>query len=284
MAPKSIDSQQRLEKGFLVFIKQAFGLSGSFNTAFALSFLIQVGFVTYLVLEVPPPPRAIPGEIDDRVLDLVVTRIEEEEELEVPEEVEEPEVELAIEEPEPEPEPEPDEEEELEVDEPPEELAREIPALRDMPAYQGFGSSEDGVEIYSGRRSSQGTRSSAREETEGEVQTAVTEQEEERPQRRRRPRPVRLEDAGEPPVLVDGEPSIGYPRQYREAAISGLVVLQCIITEDGRVRACRPRSGPEELAEYVESVVRRWRYEPARDHSGEEIPVAFTYRVPFRLI
>lgn len=95
--------------------------------------------------------------------------------------------------------------------------------------------------------------------------------------------PVRLDQAGSPPKAIKQEPKMGYPRAFREKAVSGLVVVQCIITEKGRVRACRPKDGPPELAEYAISIIRDWEYEPAKDHGGKPIAVAFTWRFPFRL-
>ena len=95
--------------------------------------------------------------------------------------------------------------------------------------------------------------------------------------------PVRLDQAGTLPKPIKQEPKIGYPRAFREKAISGLVVVQCIITEKGKVRACRAKDGPPELAEYAISIIRDWEYEPAKDHGGKPIAVAFTWRFPFRL-
>jgi TonB family protein len=96
-------------------------------------------------------------------------------------------------------------------------------------------------------------------------------------------RVVRLEDTSEPPRPVSQEPALGYPRALREAALTGNVVLECIITDGGRVRACRRRQGPEELAEYVESIVTQWRFRPGMDHEGNPVVSTYTFRVPFRL-
>ena len=95
--------------------------------------------------------------------------------------------------------------------------------------------------------------------------------------------PVRLDQAGTPPRALKQDPKMGYPRAFREKAISGLVVIQCIITEQGKVRACRAKDGPAELSEYAISIIRDWEYEPAKDHAGKPIAVAFTWRFPFRL-
>jgi TonB family protein len=92
-----------------------------------------------------------------------------------------------------------------------------------------------------------------------------------------------LEDTTTPPRAISQDPPLGYPREFRDEAISGLVVVQCIITDTGRVRACRHRSGPDGLGEYVMSIVRQWRFEPARDHDGEPVVTAYTFRIPFRL-
>src|SRR5690606_14661829 len=103
------------------------------------------------------------------------------------------------------------------------------------------------------------------------------------PEKPKPKKPVRLEDAGTPPKVVRQDPKIAYPKEFRDQAIQGLVVVQCIITERGTVRACRLRSGPEELGDYVESVVKKWRYEPAEDRKGNPIAVVYTFRVPFKL-
>lgn len=94
---------------------------------------------------------------------------------------------------------------------------------------------------------------------------------------------VRLEDTSVPPKPLVQEPALGYPREFREAGIEGRVVVQCIITERGDVRACRHRSGPEELGRYAISIVRNWKFEPGQDHRGRKVPVAYTFRFPFRL-
>ena len=79
------------------------------------------------------------------------------------------------------------------------------------------------------------------------------------------------------------EPQLGYPREFREAGITGTVVLECIITDAGRVRACRRRSGPEELAEYATEIVQQWRFRPAMDHDGNPVVSTYRFNLPFRL-
>jgi TonB family protein len=210
--------------------------------------------------------------------------------------VEEEEAFLTEAEPEPEPEPEEDELEAPEEEPPPEDLEPEVASLEEAEppppealAVEGIGSSEGGVALPSGGRSleeaADAQRRSGRRRSQASEETAQNEEPEaERPERRRPQGPVRLEDAGTPPALRLADPELGYPREFRERALAGRVVVQCVITERGRVRACRARSGPDELADYVISVVHSWDYEPARDHEGQAIAVFYTFRVPFRLL
>jgi TonB family protein len=161
-------------------------------------------------------------------------------------------------EPEPEPEPEP---------------AAEVPpdSGPDMGAVEG-GSGP-------GMQSGNGQGAAPPPPTPAKLATAAAS----KPAAKTRRGPVRLDQAGTPPKAIKQEPKMGYPRAFREKAISGLVVVQCIITEKGKVRACRAKDGPPELAEYAISIIRDWEYEPAKDHGGKPIAVAFTWRFPFRL-
>ncbi|MCA9562923.1 MAG: hypothetical protein KC561_05510, partial [Myxococcales bacterium] len=71
------------------------GLTGAFGLILLLSLILQGGFITYLVLEVPPPPRPTGiGDLPDEIRLMLTERDEEPEEVEQPEpdEVEETEV------------------------------------------------------------------------------------------------------------------------------------------------------------------------------------------------
>ena len=72
-------------------------------------------------------------------------------------------------------------------------------------------------------------------------------------------------------------------REFRDAAITGNVVLECIITDRGQVQACRDRGGPDELVAYVQSIVTQWMFRPAMDHEGNPVVSTYTFRIPFRL-
>ncbi|TVQ99010.1 MAG: hypothetical protein EA398_12705 [Deltaproteobacteria bacterium] len=148
---------------------------------------------------------------------------------------------------------------------------------------EAIGGSEDGT----GPVIERGTRQPGERVDRRRTRQARAEAQEQVRRQPERRRPVRLEETHVAPVLAGtlgvDFPNFDYPREFREAALSGLVVVQCIVTERGDVRGCRVRSGPEALAEYVISILAQWRYEPGRDHNDEAVAVAKTYRVPFRL-
>ncbi|MDX1389735.1 MAG: energy transducer TonB, partial [Acidobacteriota bacterium] len=76
-----------------------------------------------------------------------------------------------------------------------------------------------------------------------------------------------------------------YAQELREAGVEGKVILQAVITKDGRVgdvkvlRSTNPGHGLEEAA--IEAV-KQWRYEPATK-DGEPVEVLFTVRIDFTL-
>lgn len=73
-----------LRGGALSFINNTVELSGMFGVALLLSMLTQVGFVTYLVLEVPPPPRPTGvSDLPDEIR-MILTESEEQDDIEIP--------------------------------------------------------------------------------------------------------------------------------------------------------------------------------------------------------
>ena len=67
-----------------------------------------------------------------------------------------------------------------------------------------------------------------------------------------------------PPKRVKGSPAV-YPESAARAGAQGLVRLECLIKDSGRVEACRitqkVRSAIDQAAA---EAIRHWKYEPAR--------------------
>ena len=67
-----------------------------------------------------------------------------------------------------------------------------------------------------------------------------------------------------PPKRVKGSPAV-YPESAARAGAQGLVRLECLIKDSGKVEACRitqkVRSAIDQAAE---EAIRHWKYEPAR--------------------
>ena len=71
-----------------------------------------------------------------------------------------------------------------------------------------------------------------------------------------------------------------YPAKTKAAQISGAVVLDAVVKEDGRVGKIRVVSGPSELAKAAQDAVKRWKFEPTV-HDGMIVPVETTLTVNF---
>ena len=146
-----------MRSGVLGFLRNATQLSPAFGGFLALSFIFQVGFVAYLVIAVPPPPRPVgvadlPDEIRmllrDAPQEVAVEVVEQPDDPVVPDEL----VDATAPEPEDNPEP-PDREETREPEERPRQAAAD-PAetqlgmatrVRDRTILGGIASSPDGI-------------------------------------------------------------------------------------------------------------------------------------------
>jgi protein TonB len=251
-----------------------------FLLALLFSAILQGGGLAYLLHFVPPPARTD----DSAQLAQRFVRFQQMEEVEP--EPEQPEPEDKIEEEEeapPEPPPEPEEEEEV-IQEEPEEIEEPPPEpQQEQPQETGFA-----VETYGGEGSSGPSIRTGGAMPGEEIADEPTTRRERRQERQaereaeERRGPVRMEDTSTPPQPVQTG-GLGYPQRFKDAGIEGRVIVQCIITEQGRPVACRHRSGPEELGQYVISVVRNWRFTPGKDHNQQPVPVVYTFQIPFRL-
>lgn len=75
-----------------------------------------------------------------------------------------------------------------------------------------------------------------------------------------------------------------YPDEARKARLEGLVVLDCTIGADGRVKGCTAsRREPMGLTEAAIGAVAQWEFEPARDASGQAVEVIMTFTIRFAL-
>jgi protein TonB len=74
-----------------------------------------------------------------------------------------------------------------------------------------------------------------------------------------------------------------YPELARRVRAQGLVILQAVIDQEGRVVSAEiVRAPPMGLGEAALEAVRQWRYEPAMLH-GRPVAVTFSLTVRFEL-
>jgi TonB family protein len=73
-----------------------------------------------------------------------------------------------------------------------------------------------------------------------------------------------------------------YPDAARQSRIEGTVVLQAIISKEGRITDLKVISGPKELARAALGAVQQWQYRPYL-LMGEPVEVLTTVQVNFQL-
>lgn len=96
--------------------------------------------------------------------------------------------------------------------------------------------------------------------------------------------PQAVEMSGDilPPKKIDGRQP-GYTEEARAARIQGIVILQAIIDEEGRVTHARVVKGlPMGLSESAIETVKTWTYSPAISE-GEPIAVYYNFTINFSL-
>ncbi len=85
------------------------------------------------------------------------------------------------------------------------------------------------------------------------------------------------------PVAIQKAP-IKYPEEAKRNKISGVVVLDLIINEEGKVENVRAAETPDPyLAEAAIESVRQWIFSPARNSKGQPVKVMTTLTVNFKL-
>ena len=92
--------------------------------------------------------------------------------------------------------------------------------------------------------------------------------------------PMRSDGVDEPPRASPANLDPKYPRSALRRGREGLVVVDLLIDENGRVERVELLSGDEPFVGAVMKVVRDWRFTPAR-HQGREISVWGTKRFRF---
>ena len=88
-------------------------------------------------------------------------------------------------------------------------------------------------------------------------------------------------DVTAPKVVKRVEPQ--YPEDYRKARISGIVIVEAMISEQGAVENVRLlKSRAPELDAAAMDAVKQWTFEPATS-DGKPVPVIFNLTVNFKL-
>jgi len=93
--------------------------------------------------------------------------------------------------------------------------------------------------------------------------------------------PLRVGGDIQPPVKVRHVAPV-YPGLALQAHVSGIVILEAVIAEDGAVRDVKVLRGKPLLDEAAVEAVRQWRFTPTL-LNGQTVPVVMTVTVSFGL-
>ncbi len=92
------------------------------------------------------------------------------------------------------------------------------------------------------------------------------------------------EDAGMEAPEVAHKVDPRYPKEALKEGASGDVVLDAVIDSNGVVSNVNVIESPHaSLSAAAENALRQWRFEPARDKSGQPIDVCFLVTIQFHL-
>ena len=92
-----------------------------------------------------------------------------------------------------------------------------------------------------------------------------------------------VDGVGNPSCVYCPDPK--YSEEARKAKYSGIVVLQVIITPDGRATDIHVVKGPGlGLEDKAIEAVKQWRFKPAPGPSGKPVPVMVELEITFRLL
>jgi protein TonB len=84
----------------------------------------------------------------------------------------------------------------------------------------------------------------------------------------------------EPKIVHIEQPK--YPPEAKRANVTGVVILEATVTEQGTVEKVKVISGPPMLVGPAVEAVSKWRYEPTY-LNGQAVPVILTARISFSL-
>ena len=88
---------------------------------------------------------------------------------------------------------------------------------------------------------------------------------------------------GQPTCVYCPDPK--YSEEARKAKYQGTVVLQVVITPDGRAIDIQVVKGPGlGLEEKAVEAVKLWRFKPANGPGGKPVPVTVPLEITFRLL
>jgi protein TonB len=107
------------------------------------------------------------------------------------------------------------------------------------------------------------------------------------------PVPGAVSPSGAPPKIVnisagvavgflESHPAPKYPIDAKQAGVSGTVVMEATIGQDGAVKELRVVSGPQLLQQAAMDAVKTWRYRPYL-FNGQPVEVRTTINVIFTL-
>ncbi|MGH7965632.1 MAG: energy transducer TonB, partial [Candidatus Binatia bacterium] len=85
--------------------------------------------------------------------------------------------------------------------------------------------------------------------------------------------PVPVDQAANPPILI-ARVMPEYPQRARRQGVEGLVLLEAILNREGHIEdGIKVLQSIPLLDEAARQALRRWRFKPARDHSGRAVRV-----------
>lgn len=94
--------------------------------------------------------------------------------------------------------------------------------------------------------------------------------------------PVPVDQAANAPILI-ARVMPEYSQRARRQGVEGLVLLEAILDREGHIEDnIRVLQSIPSLDEAARQALRRWRFKPARDHSGQ--PVRVILEVPIRFV
>jgi TonB family protein len=74
-----------------------------------------------------------------------------------------------------------------------------------------------------------------------------------------------------------------YPGDARQEKVTGVVILEAIVDEQGNVAGIRPLKSPDQrLTDAASAAVKQWKYEPAT-LQGKPVAVYLTVTIKFSL-